>query len=143
MPTRLTKTRRLRGSRTYGWGQTHAHRGHGSQGGHGKTGGHKHGWTYVVVYEPDYFGKHGFYRQSPAVKSLNVGELNQLTDTLLKTGKASKKDEGIYIDLNALGIDKLLGAGKVDKQLILKVKAFSSGAAEKIREAKGQILSEE
>jgi len=143
MPTRLTKTRRLRGSRTSGWGQTHAHRGAGSHGGIGKTGGHKHGWTYMVVYEPDYFGKHGFYHPRPAVKSVNVGELNQLTDTLLTAGKASKKDGRIYIDLEAMGVDKLLGAGKVDHPLILKVKAFSEGAAEKIRAAKGQILSEE
>ena len=143
MPTRLTKTRRLRGSRTSGWGQTHAHRGAGSHGGFGKTGGHKHGWTYIIKYEPDYFGKHGFYRQSQPVKSLNVGEVNQLAETLLSDGKASKKDEGTYIDLDALGVDKLLGSGRVDRQLILKVKAFSSGAAEKIRGAKGQILSEE
>lgn len=143
MPTRLTKTRRLRGSRTAGWGQTHAHRGAGSHGGFGKTGAHKHGWTYITAHEPDYFGKHGFHHPHAQVVSMNVGELNQLADTLLVNGKAAKKDEGLFIDLDVLGVDKLLGAGRVDKQLILKVKAFSSAAAEKVREAKGQILNVE
>ncbi|MFH0896789.1 MAG: uL15 family ribosomal protein [Candidatus Bathyarchaeota archaeon] len=141
MPTRLGKTRKFRGSRSCGWGQSHAHRGAGGHGGFGKTGGHKHGWTYIVAHEPDHFGKHGFYHPHPPVISLNVGELDQLADTLLMKGQAAKKDEGIFIDLNTLGVDKLLGAGRVEKQLILKVKVFSLAAEKKIREAKGQILN--
>ncbi len=143
MPTRLGKTRKFRGSRSHGWGQSHAHRGAGNQGGFGKTGGHKHRWTYIVSHEPNYFGKHGFYHQHTRVTSVNIGELDQLANELLTSNKAEKKDGGIFIDLDTLGFDKLLGAGRVNKQLIIKVKAFSSVAAEKIRKAKGQIFSSE
>lgn len=72
---------------------------------------------------------------------MNVGELNRLIDTYLSNGKAAKKEDGILIDLNAVGVEKLLGSGYVDKQLIVKVKAISSKAAKKIQEAKGQILN--
>ena len=141
MPTRTRKVRKFRGSRTYGWGQTHAHRGAGSHGGFGKTGGHKHGWTYTVSYEPNRFGKHGFHHESATITTMNVEELDQLADKLLSSGQATKKDEGTLIDLDSLGVDKLLGSGRVDKQLIVKVKALSSAAAKKIQEAKGQVLS--
>jgi len=141
MPTRLRKIRKLRGSRSHGWGQSAGHRGAGSHGGFGKTGGHKHKWTYTLSHEPDRFGKHGFHRESIRFTTMNVGELSQLADEFLSSGQATKKDEGIFIDLEALGVGKLLGSGKVDKQLIIKVKAFSSTAARKIQEAKGQILS--
>ena len=140
MPTRFSKTRKHRGSRSHGWGQSHAHQGSGTRGGFGKAGGHKHGWTYITSHEPNHFRKHGFYHQQTKVTSLNVGEIDQLADTLLMNGEAVRKNKGIFIDLGSLGIDKLLGTGRVDKQLTLKVKAFSSAAAKKIREAKGEIL---
>ena len=143
MPTRLRKVRKFRGSRSYGWGQSAGHRGAGSHGGFGKTGGHKHGWTYTVAYEPDRFGKHGFYHKNIRNTSMNVGELDQLANDLLLKGKATKKEEGIFIDLESLGVDKLLGSGRVDKSLLVRVKAFSASADQKIREAKGQILNVE
>lgn len=142
MPTRLRKVRKFRGSRSYGWGQSAGHRGAGSHGGFGKTGGHKHKWTYIVKFDPDHFGKHGFYHPHAEIKSMNVGELDQLIHTLLLDGAIKEKNDGIFIDLDSQGVDKLLGSGRVDKQLIVKVKAFSSSANKKITEAKGKILIE-
>ena len=72
---------------------------------------------------------------------MNVGELDQIANTLLSKGQATKKAEGILIDLKSLGVDKLLGSGKVNKQLIVRVTAFSVSAEEKIRKAKGQIIN--
>ena len=135
------KTRKFRGGRSHGWGQSAGHRSSGSHGGYGKTGGHKHMWTYITSHEPNYFGKHGFYHKTLNVATLNVGELDQLSELLLRDSKAEKKEEGIYIDLSTLGVDKLLGEGRVNNPFILKVKTFSSAAANKIQEAKGQILN--
>jgi len=143
LPTRLRKVRKFRGSRHHGWGQTAHHAGAGSHGGFGEAGGHKHKWTHTVVYEPDRFGKHGFYKKHIAVPTINVGALNQLIEDLLSCGQAAKKEEGIFVDLSAIGVEKLLGSGKVDKQLIIRVKGASSKAAEKVQEAKGQILTVE
>ena len=138
MPTRLTKSQKFRGSRT-SWMGTDPRPGAWNPRRIGKTGGHKHGWTYIVVYDPDHFGKHGFYLKAVS-QVFNVGELNQLTDTLLTRDRHLRRMKEYYIDWKSMGVDKLLGSGKVDKPLILKVKAFSAGAAEKIREAKGQII---
>ena len=136
--------RKLRGSRSHGWGQSAGHRGAGSRGGVGKTGGHKHRWTYIVKKEPDYFKKHGFYRKSASITSINVGKLDELASDLLLRGQTTKKDGGeIFIDLEALGVDKLLGSGKVKKQLIIRVRSHSSAADIKIRKEKGQILNVE
>jgi len=140
MPHRLRKIRKQRGSRTHGFGRVGQHRGGGMRGGHGKAGFHKHKWTYVIKYEPDYFGKKGF--TSPKnlkrkVNVINVGVLDELAE------KLSMKREGkLFIDLESFGCTKLLGAGKVTKPLIVKAPSCSKSAAEKIREAGGQVLLE-
>jgi large subunit ribosomal protein L15 len=46
------------------------------------------------------------------------------------------------MDLESLGYTKLLGAGKVTKPFVVKVASYSKSAAEKIKEAGGQILTE-
>ena len=69
MPHKLRKTRKMRGSRTHGWGKIGQHRGAGCRG-HRNVGRHKHLWSYVVAHEPNHFGKHGFNSRH----SLNLKE---------------------------------------------------------------------
>jgi len=144
MPHRLRKVRKHRGSRSHGWG-VRQHKGKGSHGGHGKAGGRKHKWTYTIKYEPNRYGKHGFYRPiiGKTTTIINVGELDELANTLLADGHVLNKDEGLIINLNELGIYKLLGSGRVKRQLTLLVKYHSQIAAKKIEEAKGKILKVE
>lgn len=141
MPHKLRKIRKKRGSRTHGFGRVGQHRGGGQRGGHGKAGFHKHGWTYVIKYEPDYFGKKGFTSPKSLkqkVNVINVGTLDELAERL----STEKKKGKFFIDLENLGYTKLLGAGKVTKPLIVKVGSYSKSAAEKIKEAGGQVLIE-
>jgi len=140
MPHKLRKIRKKRGSRTHGFGRVGQHRGGGMRGGHGKAGFHKHKWTYVIKYEPDYFGKKGF--TSPKnlkrkVNVINVGVLDELAEKL-----STEKEGKLFIDLESFGCTKLLGAGKVTKPLIVKAPSCSKSAAQKIREAGGQVLLE-
>ncbi|MEM3874978.1 MAG: uL15 family ribosomal protein [Candidatus Bathyarchaeia archaeon] len=139
MPHKLRKIRKKRGSRTCGYGRVGQHRKSGSKG-YRRAGRHKHGWTYVIKYEPEYFGKKGFtspksLRQE--VKIINVGELEEIAEKCGKTEKGK-----ILIDLEGLGYTKLLGAGKVTKPLIVKVASCSKSAVEKIEEAGGQVIVE-
>jgi large subunit ribosomal protein L15 len=140
MPHKLRKIRKKRGSRTCGYGRVGQHRKSGSKG-YRKAGRHKHGWTYVIKYEPEYFGKKGFTSPKSLrreVKVINVGELEEMDEKF-----KGKTEEGkILIDLESLGYTKLLGAGKVTKPLIVKVASCSKSAVEKIREAGGQVLTE-
>jgi len=140
MPHRLRKVRKLRGSRSHGWG-VRQHKGKGSHGGFGRAQGHKGKWTYTVKYEPDRYGKHGFHRpMSVETNTINVEELDDLADKLLADGQVVKKDGELIIDLNELGIGKLLGSGRVERRLTLRVKSHSRLAAKKIEDAKGKIV---
>ena len=140
MPHRLRKVRKLRGSRSHGWG-IRQHKGKGSQGGHGKAGGHKGKWTYTVKYEPTRYGKHGFQRAWVSKPTtLNVGELDNLVE-LLEASETIKQGENVgTVDLTELGVDKLLGSGKVMQPLTVKVRMWSKTAALKIELAGGKIL---
>ena len=140
MPHKLRKTRKRRGSRTCGYGKVGQHRCTGSKG-RRNVGKHKHTWSYVIKYEPEHFGKGGF--TSPKglkqkVNAINVGKLDEMVERLT----AQKEKGKVSVDLTSLGYTKLLGSGKVTKPLIVKVSSCSESAAEKIKEAGGQILSQ-
>lgn len=141
MPHKLRKVRKKRGSRTHGYGQVGQHR----KGTKGKAGLHKHRWTYVIKYEPDYFEKRGFTSQkaiSRKTNVINVGELDELAHKLAAEKKLERKQKKIFLDLDKLGYDKLLGLGKITKPMLVKVVTHSEAAAKKIEEAGGQILKE-
>lgn len=140
MPHRLRKIRKKRGSRTQGYGRVAQHRRSGSKG-FRKSGRHKGRWSYVIRYEPDYFGKTGFtspksLRQKQNI--INVGKLDEIAEKI----SSRKEEDKIFVDLEGLGYTKLLGTGKVTKPIIVKVTAYSKSAAEKVKEAGGQILAE-
>ena len=142
MPHRKRKVRKQRGSRTYGWGRVGQHRAGGTRGGHGNVGYHKHKWSYTVKHDPERFGKRGFKSlQKRDVNTINIGELDEKVEKLLENKMAEETKEGIKINLNNLGYDKLLGTGKVTNPLIIQVKSYSKSALKKIENAEGKILS--
>lgn len=135
MPTRLRKVRRLRGSRTHGYGQIGQHRHSGKQGGHGAAGLHKHKWSWMIVNEPDHYGRDAFKPPGShkVSKWMNVGELE---------GLATGASEGpVSVDLSSLGVEKLLGSGAVKRAFNVKVVAFTENAKKKLEEAGGKIVS--
>lgn len=142
-PHKLRKTRKRRGFRTVGWGQVGQHRKHSQKGGR-KVGRHKHLWSYVIRYEPDYFGGKKGFTSPRALKQkinvINVGELDELVDKLANAKQLETKEEKAFLDLEKLGYYKLLASGKITKPLIVKVAAHSKNAAKKVEEAGGQIL---
>ncbi len=134
MPTRARKVRRMRGSRTHGYGQIGQHRHSGKQGGHGAAGLHKHKWSWMIKYEPDHFGRDDFRPPGyPEVKRwLNVGDLERLATGVGK--------EPVELDLTTMGVDKLLGSGIVERAYSIKVSSFTKRAQSKIEGAGGKIL---
>ena len=145
MPHKLRKTRKMRGSRTCGYGRVGQHRKSGTKGMR-RHSFDKGGWTYIIKYEPDYFGKKGFV--SPRSKGLevnviNLEELEFLSEKLAREGKLEMKDGKAFIDLESLGYDKLLGRGKVSKPYLVRVSSFSELAAKKIEALGGEIIKAE
>ncbi len=59
---------------------------------------------------------------------------------IIDNRQAEKTKDGIKVNLNFLGYDKLLGKGKVTHPLIVQVDSWSKSAAEKIEESEGKVL---
>jgi large subunit ribosomal protein L15 len=130
--------RRQRGSRTHGYGQIGQHRHSGKQGGHGNAGLHKHKWSWLILHDPDHFRRDPFKPPSfhKVSKWANVGDL----DSFAEDGKG--KGGPVSVDLDAKGVEKLLGAGDVRRAFNVKVSSYTERAKQKLEEAGGKILTE-
>ncbi len=106
-------------------------RGAGLRGGRGNAGLLKHRHMYMTKNMPNHFGRHGFKRPQSIVKkdiTINVGQLEK---------EFSGKNE---IDLTKEGFDKLLGGGKLNSKLKVKVEKASQSAIDKVKEKGGEII---
>lgn len=135
---RTKKILKRRGTRSPGYGSQKKHRGSGSRGGTGLAGLHKHKRMTSIKYYPDHFGKKGFKRPEAAVrevKTINLGDLDQMIDDLFKEKKIMKEKGSYLVDLGAIGYDKLLGSGRITHKIIVQAKYISSVATKKLEEA--------
>ena len=116
----------MRGSRTHGYGQIGQHRHSGKQGGHGAAGLHKHKWSWLVINDPDHFGRDPFKPPSfhKVANWANVGDLAMFA------GEGDGKGP-VTVDLESRGVEKLLGAGDVTRlgPLVLGELTAASGSA--------------
>ena len=137
---REKKSRKLRGSRYMGYGGTQ-HRGSGQRGGFGKAGLHKHKWSYILKYDRDYFGKHGF-KTPKSIKEIDKPINLREIEEMINKGKISgtEKDGRLVIDVTQFGYTKVLGAGRLTKPIIVKARSFTEKATEKIKEAGGEAV---
>jgi len=119
--------------RTHGYGQVGQHRHSGKQGGHGNAGLHKHKWSWMILNDPDHFGRDPFRPPGHVrpTRWVNVGQLDGLAN-----GAKS-------LDLSSMGIDRLLGSGGVGTAYEVKVDSFTKKAQAKIEAAGGKILVQE
>ena len=140
---RPKKIHKMRGRRAAGYGFSAGHRASGQRGGKGRAGSKKHHYIKVIQEDPNYFGKHGFKRPQRIIRetvAVNVGQLDEAAERLLARGLATKKGAQYTIDVSQLGIDKVLGSGKVTKKLnLVGVKEISDRAREKIVAAGGTV----
>jgi large subunit ribosomal protein L15 len=115
---------------THGRGKK-AGRGAGLRGGRGNAGLLKHKWMHMVKYMPDHFGKHGFKRPPSVVKRdkiINVGDLEE------------KFPEQKELNLTKEGYDKLLGGGKINSKIKIRINSASEQAINKIKEKGGEVI---
>ena len=143
MVKKRSKRSRLRGRKTCGWGSKKKHRGSGSKGGKGMAGtGKKAGQkiTFVNKYFPGYLGKSGFTSRLQTKnknEAISLDDINKKLDTFIKEGIAKKTAEGIEINLPNY---KILSNGKLKEKFIIKAKAFSEKAKEKINSSGGKAV---
>ena len=140
MATRKRKVRKLRGSRTHGWGTSGQHRESGMLGGHGNAGLFRHKKSAVIRYKIQMKKKR--LQPGMADKRRSVTGVGQLEDLLVRKDCAhavSEHDGKKLLDLQVLGFTKLLGSGKVRVPVLVKIGSFSKSAAAKLEAAGGRI----
>jgi len=138
----VNKRSKYRGSRTCGGGTHKNRRGAGNRGGRGRAGHRDHRHTHFWLASLVHNGKHGFVNKTGYSNAvLDVGDIDQMADDLVAQGFATKEGDVITIDASQIGIDKILGGGKVTHKLNITAEAFSETAKAKIEEMGGQALT--
>jgi large subunit ribosomal protein L15 len=134
---------KLRGRRAAGYGFSAGHRASGQRGGKGMAGSKKHHYIKVMQENPRYFGKWGFKRPQKVIDNLvtlNIGDIDEAADRLVERGAATMTGKKYTIDIAKIGIDKILGSGKVTRKLnLVGVKAITPRAREKVTGIGGTI----
>jgi len=143
MVVRRRKKARKYDGRTHGRGCAKRGRGSGEKGGKGWSGGHKQKWSYILRYFPDHFGKHGFFPvERPEPVAINVGEIDERIEELLERGLAERRGERIAVDVRKLGVEKVLGGGRVEHALELRAPLVTEAARLKVEAAGGLVVGE-
>ena len=125
-----TKANKHRGRNRYHGRGKKAGRGAGKRGGRGNAGMNKHRVMTRIKYMPNHWGMHGFNRH-PTLRTVYVTvNVSQLADMA---------DGNDSINLTELGIDKILGSGRINVALKVTVAEASAKAVEKIEAAGGSV----
>ena len=132
MTTRFKKSRRMRGSVSFGHGRVGKHRKH--PGGRGNAGGLLHHRTLFDKYHPGYFGKVGM-----RVFHLKDKLLTLVPKDVIEQAKTAK-DKALTIDVTKYGYYKVLGKGKLPFPVVVKAKFFSKESEKRIKEAGGACV---
>ena len=127
-----TKANKHRGRNRYHGRGKKAGRGAGKRGGRGNAGMNKHRVMTRIKYMQNHWGMHGFNRH-PTLRTVYVTvNVSQLADMA---------DGNDSINLTELGIDKILGSGRINVALKVTVAEASARAVEKIEAAGGSVDS--
>ncbi len=151
------RIRKMRGTRTCGYGRVGQHRKAGQRAGKGKTTQWKKSKKSYYLKQkelgfpdPDWdMGKKGFKRPQDMVRlstinTVNVKDLDYKIEKLVEEKKATKSGDTYTINLVSVNIQKVLGRGEINKKVNVTVNKASERAVQKIEAAGGKvtILSE-
>ena len=138
----VNKRSKYRGSRTCGGGTHKNRRGAGNRGGRGRAGQRDHRFSHFYLKGEIANGKHGFIsKTSVPVSALDIGEIDQMAEALLREGLATQEGDIIALDATELGIEKVLGGGRVTHKMSISAREFSERARAKIEEMGGQATT--
>jgi len=125
------KSKKQRGNTTYGHGSRKKWKGSGHRGGVGMAGTGKRAdqkkSLVIKLYGNKYFGKRGITSKSTKRKKILTINIREIVERF-KGSEINLKDY------------KILGDGEIDKKIIVKAKAFTKSAKEKIEKAGGKII---
>ena len=146
------RIRKMRGTRTVGYGRVGQHRKAGQRAGKGKTTGWKKSKKSYYLKQkelgfpdPDWdFGKKGFKRPQDIrriyrVNTLNIKDLDLTIEDLTLKNIATKTGTTYSINMKDLNVQKILGRGEINNKINITVNKASKRAIEKIESAGGKV----
>lgn len=138
MIVKRKKAGRYRGSKTHGCGSMKKRRGKGNKGGCGNAGSGKRADQKKPSFWKKKQGKVGFKQKGVILKinSINISDI----DKLIKKGDL-KEENGVY-DLGKAGYNKLLGKGKINSKINIKVLKASKKVIEDVKNIGGEVILE-
>jgi large subunit ribosomal protein L15 len=87
------------------------------------------------------FGKNGFFHNpSVTISTMDVGIIDQIVPSLLAQGIAKQEGDTVVLNAADLGVEKVLGSGRITKKISISAAAFSEQAKEKIEKIGGKAL---
>jgi large subunit ribosomal protein L15 len=136
----VNKRSKFRGTRTCGGGTHKNRRGAGNRGGRGRAGWRDHNFTrFYLLGKTE--GKHGFVCKTSVIHEvLDIGDIDQMIPDLVVRGIATQKGDVIILDVAQIGVEKVLGGGRVTHKFEITAESFSERAVAKIQEQDGRIL---
>ncbi|HJK08138.1 MAG TPA: uL15 family ribosomal protein [Methanocorpusculum sp.] len=137
----VNKRSKFRGTRTCGGGTHKNRRGAGNRGGRGQAGWRDHNFTrFYLLGKTE--GKHGFVcKTSVTYEVRDIGDIDQMVPDLLARGIATQNGDVIILDAAQIGVEKVLGGGRVTHKLEITAESFSERAIAKVQEQGGQALT--
>ncbi|PSH02094.1 MAG: 50S ribosomal protein L15 [Nanohaloarchaea archaeon QH_8_44_6] len=142
----MTKRRsKKKKSGSHGYGSSKKNRGAGSRGGRGKAGsGKKASHDRMGKEGLKKMGEHGFkpFHENEQ-NGLNLRDIDQRIEELVEAGLADEEDGTFVVNLDDIGYDKVLGTGKLTKDIEIHAENFSDSAKRKIEESDGKAVIEE
>lgn len=117
------------------------------RGGFGQAGRFRHKRSRLIrdkeFVGKHYIGKKGFTsvaQKKQGMRTLNLHQLSDIADRLVREQKAQMEDQKVIIDLKKLGYGKLLGMGSVSRPMRVRVDRCSAEALRKLKEANGEAI---
>lgn len=98
----------------------------------------------AIKMKKPYFGDHGFKRHPSLVtrkKTINLSEIEERLDEIIIEGFGKKSKNLVTVDLQEMGMDKLLGRGQARTKMKILVNEASASAVEKVRKAGGDVVT--
>ncbi len=129
------KKNKMRGNRTFGYGDTKNNRGGGSRGGRGDAGSKKHKRQ---LYQHE-VGALRRLKPKQKLLALNLHDINKKITALLAKKDPQKENGMIVFDGKKLGVGKILGVGEISHKAVFKNVSASMQAAEKISKIGGKL----
>lgn len=85
-------------------------------------------------------GEHGFNSRTPDQDGINLKDIDQRIDEFVDEGVAEETDDGYVFHAEEAGYEKILGGGKLTRDIEIRAENFSSSAERKIEESDSEAV---